>query len=147
MPQHDTIAANIDQVRRFVDDIWNRRQPGAIADHLTEDYVDHAYQPGNVQGLLAMLNELGSAFPDAQQHIESFTAQDDMVVCRMRLRATHSGPFRASPAGGNRVDVALYRSFRLRAGRIAEHWALLDTAALLRQIGAGMTDANACKRQ
>ncbi len=137
---------NIDHVRRFIANVWNGRRLGTLGDYLSEDYVDHAYQPGNAQGLLAMLNELGAAFPDAQQQIDAITAQDDMVVCRMQLQATHAGAFRTSPASGKHISVALYRSFRLREGKIAEHWALLDTASLLRQIGAGASDANACKR-
>jgi steroid delta-isomerase-like uncharacterized protein len=146
LQQYNTVTGNIEHIREFVDVIWNRRQVDAINDYLAEDYLDHAYQPGNVQGLLAMLNELGAAFPDARQDIETITAQDDMVVCRMHLQATHTGAFRTSPAGGNRVSVALYRSFRLHEGKIAEHWALLDTAGLLRQIGTGASEVNACRR-
>ena len=100
MQQYNTVTGNIEHVREFVDVIWNRRQVDAINDYLAEDYLDHAYQPGNVQGLLAMLNELGAAFPDARQDIETITAQDDMVVCRMHLQATHTGAFRTSPAAG-----------------------------------------------
>lgn len=150
MPQQSSNTAslehNIECVRQFIDTIWNRRELNASGNFLGDDYLDHAYEPGNQQGLLAMVQELTAAFPDARQRIESITAQDDMVVCRMRLEATHDGAFRQTPASGKQIKVSLYRSFRLHEGRITEHWALLDTTSLLRQIGALPMGKNACKR-
>jgi hypothetical protein len=44
------------------------------------------------------------------------------------------------------ADPAVYREFRLADGKIAEHWALLDTPTLLHQIGARPSPENACNR-
>jgi hypothetical protein len=38
----------------------------------------------------------------------------------------------------------LIRTYRVTGGRIAEHWGLLDTARLLRQIGAPLDPQHAC---
>jgi len=138
------IAAQIACVRNFIDHIWNRRQVTRLDDYLSVDYVDHAYAPPNAGGLLKILSEMQTAFPDAQQTVESMTAQDDMVVCRITLSATHLGSFRNTPASGNSVRVNVYRSFRFQQGKIVEHWALLDTASLLRQIGSAVSSQNAC---
>ena len=138
------IAANAALVREFIEQIWNRRQAASLAQYLSDDYIDHAYQPPNAIGLSNMLAELKQAFPDAHQSPECTTAQDDMVVCRLTLTATHQGQFRTTPATGNSVRVQVYRSFRIANGKIAEHWALLDTANLLRQIGTAVSNQNAC---
>jgi steroid delta-isomerase-like uncharacterized protein len=142
--QDHNIAAHTALVREFIDHIWNRQQIEQLGDYLADDYIDHAYQPPNATGLANMLGELKRAFPDAHQAVESITAQDDMVVCRITLTATHQGQFRNAPATGNSMRVNVYRSFRIANGKIAEHWALLDTANLLRQIGSAVSNQNAC---
>ncbi len=132
-------------IRAFMDETWNRSDPSRVDDFLTADYVDHAYEPPDAAGLKKQMNELARAFPDHHTRVEDCLVEGDRVVMRMRLTATHQGPFRGAPASGNLVDVNLVRWFRLSGERIAEHWALLDTAALLRQIGAGQAPGNACK--
>jgi len=146
MSQHHNIAANCTLVRAFVEQIWNRRDMAHLSEYLAANYIDHAYQPANAEGLRNMLTQLGQAFPDAHQQIDAVTAQDDMVVCRITMTATHQGQFRDAPASGNAVRVQVYRSYRIVDSKIAEHWALLDTATLLRQIGAAASNQNACVR-
>jgi steroid delta-isomerase-like uncharacterized protein len=131
-------------VRSFIDQIWNAQNTASLSNFLVADYVDHAYTPPDAGGLLNILSEMRKAFPDAHQTIKAITAQDDMVVCRIVLSATHTGTFRASVATGNAILVNVYRSFRMQDGKIAEHWALLDTASLLRQIGSVASSNNAC---
>lgn len=146
MSQHHNIAVNCALVREFIEQIWNRRDTTRLSEYLSEDYIDHAYQPANAEGLTKMLAQLEQAFPDARQSIDAITAEGDMVVCRITLTATHTGLFRDAPASGNAVRVQVYRSYRVVDGKIAEHWALLDTAALLRQIGANVSPQTVCVR-
>ena len=138
-PTPEVTAASAELVQQFVAAVWNRANPTAADELLHPAYVDHAYQPANRGGLEATLAQLNTSFPDHHHTIEATVAQGDLVVLRMRLRATHEGAFRGTPPTGNPVDVAVYRTFRVADSRIAEHWALLDTAALLRQIGATPT--------
>ncbi|MBC8077161.1 MAG: ester cyclase [Chloroflexales bacterium] len=133
-PQATTAPADL--VQQFVAAVWNRADPAAADRLLHPAYIDHAYQPANRAGLEATLAQLSSSFPDHAHTIEATVAQGDLVVLRMRLRATHQGAFRGTPPTGSPVDVTVYRMFRVADGRIAEHWGLLDTTALLRQIGA-----------
>jgi steroid delta-isomerase-like uncharacterized protein len=142
---HD-IASNIACARSFIDQVWNGQRISLLADFLSADYVDNAYSPPDVNGLRKILGEMKQAFPDTHQTIECITAQDDMVVCRIVLNATHLGAFRDTPASGRSIRVNVYRSFRFQDGKIAEHWGLLDTANLLRQIGSAVSDRNACAK-
>ena len=126
-------------VQQFVAAFWNRADPAAALAMLHSAYVDHAYQPADRMGLEATLAQLSSSFPDHVHTIKATVAQGDLVVLRMRLRATHRGAFRGTPPSGNPINVVVYRTFRVADSRIAEHWGLLDTATLLRQIGATPT--------
>lgn len=144
--QPTDVETNIQLVEQFVDAFWNHADAGAAEKFLSPAYVDHAYQPANQEGLIQTLEQLSASFPGHVHIIEAHVAQDDLVVLRMRLRATHRGAFRGTAPTGNPIDVSVYRTYRVAEGKIVEHWGLLDTATLLRQIGATPTPQNACAR-
>ncbi|MFC3803045.1 ester cyclase [Cohnella sp. GCM10012308] len=131
--------------RDFIERFWNEGDSACVAQYLTDDYLDHAYEPDNADGLLAMAERLRTAFPDQRSTVESVTAEADRVVVRLRMKGTHLGTFRGKAATGLPIDAKLYREYRVANGRIAEHWALFDTAALLRQIGAELSEQPACR--
>lgn len=141
MPQ----TAPEDVALAFISQFWNEGDPSSISRLLADDYRDHAYEPGNREGLLRMAQTLRTAFPDQQSAVESVTSAGDRVVVRLRMTGMHGGVFRGKEATGLPIDVKLYREYRIEAGRIAEHWALFDTAALLRQIGAELHEQPACR--
>ncbi|MCC3372583.1 ester cyclase [Cohnella sp. REN36] len=129
----------------FIREFWNEGRTESLDRYLTDDYADHAYVPGDREGLARMADALRTAFPDQSSAVESVIAQGDRVIVRLRLTGTHQGNFRGKEATFLPVNVTLYREYRLTDGRIAEHWALLDTAALLRQIGAELHEQPACR--
>src|SRR5687767_12638869 len=119
-------------IRAFIDEVWNKLAADQAEQYLSADYRDHAYTPGNSQGLANAIRELGQALPDQHSTIEDLVASGDRVAVRATLRGTHNGPFRGYAATGNRVEVKINRWYRVADCRIAEHWALFDTASLLR---------------
>ena len=136
--------SHVELVRQFIQQFWNEGDFDCAERLLTEDYVDHAYVPNNADGLKGMAGILHAAFPDQSSLEESIVTQGDRVVVRLSLRGTHKGTFRGTEATRNQVEVKVYREFRIANGRIAEHWALLDTASLFRQIGAELHEQPAC---
>ncbi len=144
MSEQTTI--NRQRIQQFIAQCWNQQQLNTIDQFLTNDYVDHAYQPANQAGLIATLKQLGQSFPDHQQHILHTVAEADRVMLQLRFRATHLGEFRGIAATGQAVDVAVYRMYRLVQGQIAEHWALFDTAGLFQQLQVVLDGQKACQR-
>ncbi|MFE5319943.1 ester cyclase [Paenibacillus sp. NPDC056579] len=136
---------NMETVRSFIQAFWNEGNLACTDQYITEDYEDHAYVPNNVIGLKETARVLHTAFPDQCSAVESIVAQGDRVVVRLAMTGTHLGLFRGTEATGNRVDVKVYREYRLVNGKIAEHWALFDTVSLLRQIGAELHQQPACR--
>lgn len=137
-----TASADIQLVRDFVDQVWNRADPDAADRFLGPDYRDHAYRSGgDAATFKAALAELAAAFPDQRSTVDDAVAVDGTVALRLRLTGTHGGAFRGVAATGKPVDVKVMRFYRVAGGRIAEHWAVLDTLSLLRQIGALPTPA------
>lgn len=139
------IKSNKEVIRSFINELWNEGDFTAADRFLTSDYVDHAYQPNDVHGLTTMVRALYSAFPDQHSSEDSIIVEGDRVITRLRMTGTHLGNFRGKEATHQPIDVRLYREYRLVDGKIAEHWALLDTATLLRQIGAELKEQPACQ--
>jgi steroid delta-isomerase-like uncharacterized protein len=129
-----TPEKNAEIVRDFISEVWNAGDATAADRYLTSDYIEHAYDPKSVAGLKAMVALLATAFPDQRSDLEDCVAQGDRVIVRIRLTGTHNGTFRTKEATGKKIDVRAVRWFRMVDGKIAEHWALVDTLALFRQI-------------
>ena len=124
------------RVGAFIEDVWNAPDGATrLAAHLAPTYTEHAYG-GGAEGLAAALTELREGFPDATFEIEDMMQDGDRVAVRLHMRATHLGLFRGQAPTRRRVSVKLMRWYRLEADKIAEHWAVFDTASLRRQISA-----------
>lgn len=74
--------------------------------------------------------------PDLNLHIHTVMAEDDKVLACLRFRGTHAGTFFGHAPTGNAIDVEVFDLFRLEEGMLVEHWAMVDTLGLLKQLGA-----------
>ena len=74
--------------------------------------------------------------PDLNLPIHDVMEDGDKVLVRLRFRGTHKGEFFGYPPTGNAIDVEVFDLFRLADGKLVEHWAMVDTLSLLRQLGA-----------
>ena len=68
--------------------------------------------------------------------VEDVIAEGDRVAVRLTTSAVHSGTFMGVPASGRRYSISEIHIFRIRDGRVAEHWHEFDRTALLRQLRA-----------
>lgn len=120
----------------FIDQVWNSSDGVERLERwLSADYRDHAYEQDR-EGLERALTELRTAFPDAAFEIEDIISDRGCAVLRMTLRGTHTCAFRDRAPTGAQIQVKVFRWLRFHEGRVAEHWALLDTASLLRQLAS-----------
>lgn len=125
-------------VRRFVDEVVNRGDLGAIEELLCEDFTDHqpwlSGLPGGRTGAKQQFALLHMAFAGLQLNLEQLLADGDRVAFRGILRARHSGQLRDIPASGKELELEVYEILRLSKGRIAEHWGSLSQQALEKAI-------------
>lgn len=61
------------------------------------------------------------------------------------MRGRHQGDYRGTVPSGNPIEVVIYREYVIRKGKIAEHWALFDTATILLKIAYVPILYNYCK--
>lgn len=124
---------NVETVLQFIESFWNQNEFDCVDRFLADDYKDLAYQ--SKEGLKQFLVNLLEGFPDKQYKVEEIIGQKDVVLVRMRIIGTHQGMFFGTAPTGRTIDVTLYRRYRIRDNKIAEHQAWADTVTMLHQIG------------
>jgi predicted ester cyclase len=136
--------ANKDLVRRWFAE--TDRGNDAIVDELcARDYVDHSpplpgMGPGSA-GVRQANAALREAFPDTVHIIEDQIAEADMVVTRLRARATFTGEILGIAPNGKVVEITGISIHRVVDGKLVEHWANADLLGFMQQFGALPTPA------
>ena len=149
-PQPDPIAgtsigeptASLDEAKalytRFVEEVINTGNADVVDELYAADYVDHTPPPGAPPGLeaLRLVPALfRGGFPDVHFTIHKLVGEGDIVASHVTGHGTHTGQFLAFPASGNEATWRSLGFFRVRDGKIVEHWGLPDMLGLLIQIG------------
>ena len=127
-------------VQGYIEEVMNRGQ-GDVSKFdrfIARNAVLHNPYPATGSDTEAWKNRVRiyvAAFSDIHVTVEDQIAEGDKVVTRTIFRGTHTGDFRGIPATGRRVAVDEIQITRIRDGRIAERWSILDVLSLLRQLG------------
>src|ERR1700736_6415392 len=82
------------------------------------------------EGLKSYFSGLCGAIPDLTMPILDLVSEGDTVMVRNRVRGTHEGDFGPWKATGKTFDIAAFHLYRLKGGRLAEHFEVVDMAAL-----------------
>ena len=126
------------QVRRFIEEVLNKKSVDAIDEFFAPDYVEHDEMPGvepGIEGLKQVLSMYFAAFPDLHVHVEDLIAEGDKVVGRMFTHGTHQGEFMGIAATGKQVKFAEIHIARMSGGKMVEHWGIIDNMAMMQQLG------------
>jgi steroid delta-isomerase-like uncharacterized protein len=126
-------------VRRWIEGGYGRGNLDLIEEMIAPDFVNRTPLPGQPptrEGVAGGVRGLRAAFPDLAVTIEEIVAEGDLVVTRDVSRGTHRGPFAGIPPTGRQVTVSRIAIFRVKDGRITEHWANVDMLGLMQQLGA-----------
>jgi steroid delta-isomerase-like uncharacterized protein len=95
-------------------------------DLFVEDFINFAAGFEPVKSLAAMkslLRELLIAFPDWHVTVEDMFAQDNKVVTRWSLKATHLAPYQNIPATGAKIRAEGIHIDHIVGDKIAKRWA------------------------
>jgi steroid delta-isomerase-like uncharacterized protein len=126
-------------VRRLTDEVLNAQAIERLEEFLAEDYVDHAAGLSGDAAIGALrrgFESWWSSFSDHNIEITHLVVAGDLVSYRSVCRCTHSGPYAGIPATGKEIVFEAHELYRVRDGRLAEHWEVWDEASVLRQLGA-----------
>jgi predicted SnoaL-like aldol condensation-catalyzing enzyme len=125
-------------VEEFYDIVFRHHDLGAVDRFIHDDYIQH--NPDVAQGKIGFVEfhkGFFRAFPDSCASINRLVAEGDFIFVYNTITATHTGEgFLDYPPTGNKVRYDVVDMFRLRDGKLAEHWDVADTRALFSQVGA-----------
>jgi len=125
-------------IRSLFEEVWNGGRMELLDRLVGADYVEHNPGPGQAQGAAGVrgkIQGLREAFPDVKFVLEELIAEDAVVAARYHWRGTHEGSFLGIAPTGRRLVVRGMDFFRLKSGRIVEHWDNVDEFGLLTQLG------------
>ena len=110
------------------------------ADLMTSDCAHHLPGLGGdhagPQSWQRTAQSLRTAFPDLKFTVHRIIAEGDRAAARFTWTGTHKGEFAKTAASGKTVSVNGTAIFRIKDGKIAEHWTEQDILSLHQQIGA-----------
>ena len=115
--------------RRIVEEMWNTRNLKVVDDVYAPEFGGgHTATKQFVSANLA-------AFPDLQITIQEQIAENDFVVTRYVMRATHQGEFANIPPTGKSFMITGIEMHRFADGKLVELWNIVDLLGMLQQLG------------
>ncbi len=127
-----TAVGTRELVRRLVKTVYQQRQFDAVEEYFAPDYVDHspasgppfgsASSPGQ-SGLIAWLETLSQTFQDLTVTIDHLLVQGELALALLTWRGQ-------SRTSGEPLELGTADLFRIEAGRVVEHWDVIDYAPL-----------------
>lgn len=135
-----------DITRNFIEQIWNAQQYNHADLFLHADFKDHSlppHFPPSKEGTLQWIRQTGISF-EHLTHIEEIVSEDDKVMMKIRMELKHIGTWRDIAPTGFSIATIGYRHFKLKDGKILEHWALIDGNSIENQL---KSSAHGCKIQ
>ena len=77
-----------------------------------------------------------ASFPGYQLAPKEIIVEGDKVSVSFVFKGTHKGEFMGQAASNNEVSIPGFISYHMRDGKIVAHDMVVDTMALMQQIGA-----------
>ena len=133
-----SLEANKRVALAFIDRVFVHQDPAAVDELAAEDFTAHTFGPlpPGRERLKEAMARAGAGVSAPVFRVEDVIAEGDRVAVRLTTSAVHSGTFMGVPASGRRYSISEIHIFRIRDGRVAEHWHEFDRTALLRQLRA-----------
>jgi steroid delta-isomerase-like uncharacterized protein len=125
-------------VRRFVDEIFVQGRRETIDELLADDFVAHTWpSTGHPKDDLKNATERAhGALTNPRFTIDDMIAEGDRVAVRLTTGATQTGSFMGMPPTGKSYEISEIHIFRLRDGKVIEHWHQFDQMGMMKQLGA-----------
>jgi predicted ester cyclase len=122
------------QVRQFVDEVWNKRNYDAVADLYSEHFVA-PYGTGP-KARAEMVQRYHRSFPDLHMDVdELIVAGDETVVARLTLRGTDLGGYAGHPPTGRAASEWVVNILHFENDRVVREFVGADKLGLFIDLG------------
>jgi predicted SnoaL-like aldol condensation-catalyzing enzyme len=133
----DVSRKNKEIVSKFYNDVFIKHDMTKVDTYMRDDYIQHNEDcPQGKAGFIEFFNVIFKAVPDFRYKLHKMVAEGDIVMAFSAIAGTHTGgEWLGKNATGNKLDYNVVDIFRVRDGKIAEHWDVADTFTFFRQLG------------
>jgi predicted ester cyclase len=123
-------------IRRMIEEGVNKHNLSVIAELYPNcNYRSPAFGELKGEAFVQFFRSVLAAFPDVHITVLDQFGEDDKVVTRYRMTATHRGTFMDITATGKQVDFTGMLIDRVINGKIVEEWEEWDTLGMMQQLG------------
>ena len=143
MPTRASAAADASGIVERFAAALNAHDIAAFADLFAEDYVNHqrsaAAPPPPAgkspkQGTVDFFQARLTGLPDLRVSVETSLSAGDRAAASFLYEGAHNGPYFGVAPTGRPLRFTSCDIFRVREGRIVEHWGMGDIAGVLAQL-------------
>ena len=121
------------QVRTFVEEVWNRRNYEAAGDLYAETYTNPFGSGPDAR--TEPIRRYHQAFPDLHLEVEEVIVTSDTVVLRSTFRGTDTGGYAGRPPSGRVVDEWVVSIMHFDEDKVVREWIGADKLGLFIQLG------------
>lgn len=132
----DVTQQNKQLLADFANAVFVKKDFSQLPQFMQQDYIQHnPLVPQGLSGFQAFFADWFKAAPDWHYQLEKLVAEGDMVWAYGTYSGTHQGDWLGIPATGKHYSIHAVDIFRIENGKLAEHWDVLDTYGLFKQLG------------
>jgi predicted SnoaL-like aldol condensation-catalyzing enzyme len=131
-----TQQANKELIGNFAEEVFVNKSFANLSRYMRADYIQH--NPLVAQGSSGFQEFFQSWFasaPDFRYTLKNIVADGDYVWVYGTYSGTQTGDWLGIPATNKAYGFDAVDIFRVSDGKLAEHWDVLDTYGLFKQLG------------
>jgi predicted ester cyclase len=132
-----TVEENKKVVMRFNKEFLENGNTDVVREIVADNFINHTAPsniPNDANGLIQFVQMLHKGFPDLHIEIHDQIAENDLVVSRKTIHATHMGEIMGRKPTGKKVTMNVIDIVRLKDGKYVDHWGRNDIMEVMRQL-------------
>lgn len=132
----DQIQQNKQLLADFANAVFVKKDFTKLPQFMQQTYIQHnPLVPQGLSGFQHFFADWFKAVPDWHYELEKLVDEGDTVWAYGVYSGTQQGEWLGIPATGKHYRIYAVDIFRIENGKLAEHWDVLDTYGLFKQLG------------
>lgn len=126
---------------KWFEEVWNKGNEEVIDELFAEDGVAHGLTDKKGHQIVGptdykpFYRSFRNAIPDVKITLEQVIEEDDFIAMRFTLTGTHTGTGLGIEATNKEVSITGMSFIRVKDGKIADAWNVIDYLNMYQQIG------------
>ena len=138
MSDKQAAERNMDLVREFQEKVMHAEDYSNTDHYLHPDLVIHLPEgmiPPGRDNAVKWFKEAADSFTSRGIEVKMMMAEGDSVLQLIELHFVHDGDYMGVPPTGKEFSIGGLAAFKIKDGKIAEHWGLYDMMSIPAKLG------------